>query len=73
MKKAGLYIIFVTTIFYITIACVGYEAFGNSAPGNILTGFDEPFWLVDITNVFIVVYTTGAYQVSILFRLQFFV
>ncbi|TXG64049.1 hypothetical protein EZV62_011043 [Acer yangbiense] len=40
-------------------------AFGNSAPGNFLTGFGfyEPFWLVDIANLCIVIHLVGAYQV----------
>lgn len=46
--------------------CFGYAAFGNNAPGNLLTGFGfyEPFWLVNLANVFIVVHLVGAYQVS---------
>lgn len=45
--------------------CLGYAAFGNSAPGNMLTGFGfyEPFWLVDLANIFIVIHLVGAYQV----------
>ncbi|KAF9608544.1 hypothetical protein IFM89_009910 [Coptis chinensis] len=67
MKKASLYGIGITTIFYIAIGCTGYAAFGDSVPGNILAGFYEPFWLVDVANVFIVVHLVGAYQVSIVF------
>ncbi|KAJ6330192.1 hypothetical protein OIU76_008925 [Salix suchowensis] len=35
------------------------------APGNMLTGFGfyEPFWLIDLANVCIVVHLVGAYQV----------
>ncbi|KAK3162636.1 hypothetical protein QOZ80_1BG0091820 [Eleusine coracana subsp. coracana] len=63
MKKASLYGIGVTTIFYVSLGCIGYAAFGNSAPGNVLTGFDEPFWLVDIANIAVVIHLVGAYQV----------
>ncbi|MCH82070.1 amino acid permease 6-like [Trifolium medium] len=42
-----------------------YAAFGNKAPGNFLTGFGfyEPYWLVDIGNLFIIIHLVGAYQV----------
>lgn len=63
MKKANLYGIGTTTIFYLSIGCVGYAAFGNNVPGNILTGFYEPFWLVDLAHICIVIHLVGAYQV----------
>ncbi|KAG2390482.1 hypothetical protein LR48_Vigan07g284700 [Vigna angularis] len=46
---------------------LGYAAFGDSSPRNVLTGFDfhNPYWPVAIiANVLIVVYFVGAYQVS---------
>ncbi|XP_022156807.1 amino acid permease 4-like [Momordica charantia] len=65
MKKATGLSIAVTTTFYLLCGCMGYAAFGNSAPGNLLTGFGfyNPFWLLDIANVAIVVHLVGAYQV----------
>ncbi|XP_020586522.1 amino acid permease 8-like [Phalaenopsis equestris] len=63
MKRASLYGIGVTTTFYVSVGCVGYAAFGNNAPGNVLTGFYEPFWLVDIGNVAVIVHLIGAFQV----------
>jgi hypothetical protein len=44
---------------------MGYAAFVNYAPGNLLTGFGfyNPCWLLDIVNVAIVVHLVGAYQV----------
>ncbi|KAF5188314.1 Amino acid permease [Thalictrum thalictroides] len=63
MKKATFNGSVITSIFYIAIGCIGYAAFGNNAPGNILTGFNEPFWLVDIANAFIIIHLVGAYQV----------
>ncbi|KAJ8618649.1 hypothetical protein MRB53_014835 [Persea americana] len=63
MKKASMYGIGLTTMFYISLGCVGYAAFGNGAPGNILTGFHEPFWLVDIANIGVIIHLIGAYQV----------
>jgi len=65
MKRASLYGLSMTTIFYLLLGCTGYAAFGNDAPGNILTGyaFYEPYWLVDIANVCVIVHLAGAYQV----------
>ncbi|KVI07253.1 Amino acid transporter, transmembrane [Cynara cardunculus var. scolymus] len=42
-----------------------FAAFGDHAPGNLLTGFGfyDPFWLVDIANIAIVIHLIGAYQV----------
>ncbi|KAL6602845.1 hypothetical protein ACP70R_043206 [Stipagrostis hirtigluma subsp. patula] len=65
MKKATLLGVTTTTAFYMLAGCLGYAAFGNASPGNILTGFGfyEPFWLIDFANVCIVVHLVGAYQV----------
>ncbi|CAN6475664.1 unnamed protein product [Victoria cruziana] len=65
MKKATLCGIGVTAVFYVTLGCIGYAAFGNSSPGNFLTGFGfyEPYWLIDIGNICIVIHLVGAYQV----------
>ncbi|XP_027339669.1 amino acid permease 3-like isoform X1 [Abrus precatorius] len=65
MKKATKMSIAVTTTFYMLCGCMGYAAFGDSAPGNLLTGFgfDKPFWLIDIANAAIVIHLVGAYQV----------
>lgn len=65
MKKATFLGVSTTTIFYMLSGLVGYAAFGNSAPGNILTGFGfyNPYWLVDFGNACVVVHLVGAYQV----------
>ncbi|XP_042485206.1 amino acid permease 6-like [Macadamia integrifolia] len=67
MKKAIFMGVSTTTLFYVFCGCMGYAAFGSEAPGNMLTsfGFYEPFWLVDLGNVCIVVHLVGAYQVFI--------
>lgn len=54
-----------TTLFYISLACMAYAAFGNGVPGNVLSGFDNPFWLVDIANLAVIIHLIGAYQVII--------
>jgi len=66
MKKVTLYGVGMTSIFYLSIGGVGYGAFGNEAPGNLLTGFAdfEPFWLVDVANLCLVIHLIGAYQVQ---------
>uniref|UniRef100_J3MCN0 Amino acid transporter transmembrane domain-containing protein n=2 Tax=Oryza brachyantha TaxID=4533 RepID=J3MCN0_ORYBR len=65
MKKASLYGLAMSAVFYLLLGISGYAAFGDDAPTNILTGaaFHEPFWLVDIANVCVVVHFLGAYQV----------
>jgi amino acid permease len=67
MKRASFYGLGMTTVFYLLLGCTGYAAFGNEAPGNILTGeaFYEPFWLVDIANICVIIHLIGAYQVLI--------
>ncbi|KAL9232560.1 hypothetical protein vseg_007659 [Gypsophila vaccaria] len=65
MKKATFVSVLVTTIFYMLCGAFGYAAFGDSSPGNLLTGFGfyNPFWLVDIANAAIAIHLVGAYQV----------
>nr|DAD44583.1 TPA_asm: hypothetical protein HUJ06_002813 [Nelumbo nucifera] len=65
MKKATMISVSITTVFYMLCGCMGYAAFGNDAPGNMLTGFGfyEPYWLIDLANMFIVVHLVGAFQV----------
>jgi amino acid permease len=66
MKKSSSVGIAITTFFYSLCGLLGYAAFGNNAPGNFLTGFGfyEPYWLVDIGNIFIIIHLVGAYQVN---------
>ncbi|XP_044512131.1 amino acid permease 3-like [Mangifera indica] len=65
MKKASQVCVGVTTLFYMLCGCFGYAAFGDSSPKNLLTGFGfyDPYWLLDIANVAIVIHLVGAYQV----------
>ncbi|KAK7399351.1 hypothetical protein VNO78_10533 [Psophocarpus tetragonolobus] len=65
MKKATMISIAVATTFYMLCGCMGYAAFGDAAPGNLLTGFGlyNPYWLIDIANAAIVIHLVGAYQV----------
>nr|XP_034896970.1 amino acid permease 8-like [Populus alba] len=63
MKRVSLYVVVGTAFFYISLGCIGYAAFGNDVPGNILSGFYEPFWLVDMANIAVIIHLIGAYQV----------
>ncbi|KAI3465938.1 hypothetical protein Pfo_022601 [Paulownia fortunei] len=65
MKKASTVAILITSFFFLCCGCFGYAAFGNQAPGNLLTGFGfyEPYWLVDIANACIVLHLVGGYQI----------
>lgn len=66
MKKASIVAILITSFFFLCCGCFGYAAFGNQAPGNLLTGFGfyEPYWLVDFANACIVLHLVGGYQVD---------
>ncbi|KAL3851083.1 hypothetical protein ACJIZ3_012965 [Penstemon smallii] len=63
MKKASVVSMGITTFFYLSCGGFGYAAFGDQTPGNLLTGFHEPFWLIDFANACIVLHLVGGYQV----------
>ncbi|ERN19080.1 hypothetical protein AMTR_s00061p00112270 [Amborella trichopoda] len=65
MKRASMTAIVITTFFYLCCGCFGYASFGDSTPGNLLTGFGfyEPYWLIDFANACIVLHLVGGYQV----------
>ncbi|XP_008219593.1 PREDICTED: amino acid permease 3-like isoform X1 [Prunus mume] len=67
MKKATLLSLTLTSIFYILCGCMGYAAFGDLSPGNLLSdkGFHNPYWLINIANAAIVIHVVGAYQVFV--------
>ncbi|KAL5071244.1 hypothetical protein RYX36_022131 [Vicia faba] len=67
MKMANRVGIFAMTNIFLLCACSGYAAFGSNTPGSILmgSGFKEPFWLIDLANVFLIVHLVGAYQVIV--------
>lgn len=67
MRKATLISVATTTLFYMLCGCMGYAAFGDASPGNLLTGFGfyNPYWLIDIANAAIVIHLVGAYQVFV--------
>ena len=64
----------VCTSLHMCVGCLGYSAFGDKTPINLLTktgvyGFFNPYWLIDAGNVFVMVRMVGAYQVSTLWFL----
>ncbi|KAL8256503.1 hypothetical protein R6Q59_031570 [Mikania micrantha] len=65
MNKATIIAVVITTTFYLCCGASGYAAFGDSTPGNLLTGFGfyEPYWLVDFGNACIVLHLVGGYQI----------
>jgi amino acid permease len=65
MKTATRTSIVITAFFYLCCGCLGYAAFGDGTPGNLLTGFGfyEPYWLIDLANLCIVLHLLGGYQV----------
>ncbi|XP_076886597.1 amino acid permease 6-like [Bidens hawaiensis] len=67
MKKSCTIGIGASTVLYMLCGILGYLAFGNDSSGNYLTGFGfyEPFWLVDIGNICVVIHLLGAFQVII--------
>ncbi|CAH9083710.1 unnamed protein product [Cuscuta europaea] len=69
MKKASIMAVCTTTLFYLSCGGLGYAAFGNRTPGNLLTGFGfyEPYWLVDFANACVALHLVGGYQVLLLY------
>eukprot|EP00253_Pinus_taeda_P020523 PITA_20523 len=65
MKKASVLSMMITVSFYMLCGFLGYAAFGEKAPGNLLTGFGfyEPYWLIDFANACLAVHLVAAYQV----------
>ncbi|KAL8205751.1 hypothetical protein R6Q57_009302 [Mikania cordata] len=65
MKKASRIAVLSTTVFYFCCGGFGYAAFGNSTPGNILTGFGfyEPYLLIDLANACVFLHLVGGYQI----------
>nr|XP_043619477.1 probable amino acid permease 7 [Erigeron canadensis] len=65
MKKASRIAVLITTVFYLCCGGFGYAAFGNSTPGNMLSGlgFYEPYWLINFANACVFLHLVGGYQI----------
>ena len=74
MKKALIISISATTFFYLCCGGLGYTAFGDDTPGNLLTGFGfyDPYWLIDFANACIVLHLIGGYQVLLHYIINIF-
>ncbi|XP_058726841.1 amino acid permease 3-like [Vicia villosa] len=64
---AALICVIVASVFYILTGSIGYAAFGDNSPANLLTEFDFSFdrhsWLLNVANFAIIVHLAGSYQV----------
>ncbi|KAK9946613.1 hypothetical protein M0R45_012068 [Rubus argutus] len=67
MKRAVLVGGLTMTLLFMVSGSLGYAAFGNKTPENLLAGFGDEmtkaFWLLDLANLCIVVHIVGAFQV----------
>lgn len=63
MKRANVTGVSMMTMIFLLCSCLGYAAFGDHTPGNIFFGFYEPYWIVALGEVCIVIHMIGAYQV----------
>ncbi|KAL0054435.1 hypothetical protein WJX82_008773 [Trebouxia sp. C0006] len=68
MRKSIFSSMFFISGLKLAIGCLGFSAFGQQVPVNILTksgtvGFFNPDWLIDVANVCVVVRIMGSYQV----------
>ncbi|GAB4816152.1 hypothetical protein N2152v2_003198 [Parachlorella kessleri] len=63
MKKVVHWSLGISFAFYLAISITGYLAFGNAVPGDVLTAFKGPSWLVALGNGMVVVHMVSAYQV----------
>jgi amino acid permease len=69
MKGANVIGVSTMTMIFLLCSCLGYAAFGDQTPGNIFAAFYEPYWIVALGDVFIIIHMIGAYQVgSLLFQ-----
>ncbi|KAI6689437.1 hypothetical protein NL676_026265 [Syzygium grande] len=64
-KKAPLVRVAVKSLICMLCGCVGYAAFGDEAPRNLLVGFGffNPYWPIKIANAAATIHLICAYQV----------
>ncbi|CAK8531461.1 unnamed protein product [Lathyrus sativus] len=63
MKRVNVIGVSAMTMIFLLCSCLGYAAFGDDTPGNIFVAFYEPYWLVVLGDIFVVIHVVGAYQV----------
>ncbi|KAI3870558.1 hypothetical protein MKX03_022751 [Papaver bracteatum] len=64
MKRASGITVFVTSTFYLMSGILGYAALGDATPDNLLFvfTFEDPYWLLDLANILIVIHLFTAFQ-----------
>jgi len=62
MRRATVSALLAAFCVYAAVAFSGQAALGDAAPGDVLTGFSDPRWLVAAANVFVLVHMFGAFQ-----------
>jgi amino acid permease len=62
MRRATVWALSAALVVYAAVAFSGHAALGASAPGDVLTGFSSPRWLVAAANAFVLVHMFGAFQ-----------
>ncbi|KAL2233432.1 UNVERIFIED_CONTAM: Lysine histidine transporter-like 6 [Sesamum indicum] len=63
MWKGVVLAYFVNAICYFPVALIGYWAFGQEVPDNVLVALERPAWLIAAANLMVVVHVIGSYQV----------
>ncbi|KAG8382931.1 hypothetical protein BUALT_Bualt05G0131200 [Buddleja alternifolia] len=63
MWKGTVWAYFINAICYFPVALIGYWAFGNDVPDNVLVALEKPVWLIAAANLMVVVHVIGSYQV----------
>jgi amino acid permease len=55
----------IALVFYAAVSCLGYAALGDATPGDVLTAFEAPRWLVAAANAMVLVHMISAFQVCV--------
>lgn len=64
MWRGAVWAYFVNAICYFPVALVGYWAFGQDVPDNVLVALEKPAWLIAAANLMVFVHVIGSYQVN---------
>lgn len=67
MWKGAVFAYFINAVCYFPVALIGYWAFGQDVPDNVLVALQRPPWLIAAANLMVVIHVIGSYQVSILY------
>lgn len=56
----------VAAVAYVSVAVLGYAAFGDAVDSNVLLSLAEPMWAIATANAMVVVHFAASYQVRVL-------